>query len=402
MAAGPGTPVVYVPTTDGARIAVKRRPYAGGVPVIFVHGLAVNADLWDLPAVEGPGFHYRSLAALLQEAGLDIWLVNLRGHGAPRMRSEPAPSQTDWCVDHFILFDLPAVVEHVCAATRQRPFVIGASMGAMTLAGHLQGARLVECDGQQRIEADPAAAEARQMQLAGAVFVEFPAVLRWPDSAYDADGKLQWAALLRDWWRVDGDVNYPFEVLSRWGWLHAILDAAGQVPVNWLGGDPSREPWYTRLPKPLADGIARAEVAVVQAMMRMAGTFTGATHHRAEVMLRGRRYVFDHMKAGVLRQLTKCVRQRAFVSALGTPDHVYSDHYDTVRLPTLVVQGGCDRIANAEMTRRHFFERIPAADKQLLYFEEIAHGELEAAPVASAQVYPRVIEWLTARRGTPT
>jgi alpha-beta hydrolase superfamily lysophospholipase len=365
--------------------------------VIFLHGLAVNADLWDLPDVRGRNFQYRSLAKILHEAGYDIWLVNLRGHGAPRMLSTPPAGQTDWCVDHFILYDLPPVVERVMAETGRRPFVIGASMGAMTLAGYVQGARLAGTTEATRIIADPELAQVRQGNLAGAVFVEFPARLCWPNSLYDEKGRLQWGVLLRDWWRNDGDVNHPFEMLSRWGWLHALLDAVGQIPVNWVVAEQRGEPWYRSLPKLLADGIERVEIAVVQAMMRMAGTFTGATHHRAEVMLQGRRYVLDHMKAGVLRQLTKCVRARAFVSALGTPDHVYSDHYDLVRLPTLVVQGGRDRIANAEVTRTAFFERIPAEDKRFLFYEEIAHGEVEAAPVASEKVYPEIRAWLDER-----
>lgn len=391
-------PIVYVPAADGARIAIKRRPQPGGAPVIFLHGLAVNADLWDLPEVRGKDFHYRSLAKVLHAAGYDVWLVNLRGHGAPRMFSAPPEGQSDWCLDHFILYDLPAVVDHVLAETRRPPFVIGASMGAMTLAGYVQGARLAGDAEQPRVLADAETARARQQRLAGCVFVEFPARLCWPDSLYDEEGRLQWRVLLRDWWRNDGDVNHPFEMLSRWGWLHALLDAVGQIPVNWVLAEQSGEPWYRKLPGPLADGVEQVERSVVQAMLRIAGTFTGATNHRAEVMLQGRRYVLDHMKAGVLRQLTKCVRARAFVSALGTPDHVYSDHYDLVALPTLVVQGGRDRIANAEVTRTAFFERIPAADKCLLFYEEIAHGELEAAPIASEIVYPEIRAWLDQRR----
>jgi alpha-beta hydrolase superfamily lysophospholipase len=392
------SPIVYVPTADGARIAIKRRPHPTGTPVIFLHGLAVNADLWDLPDVRGKSFHYRSLAKVLHEVGYDIWLVNLRGHGAPRMLSMPPEGQSDWCVDHFILYDLPAVVDHVTAETRRRPFVIGASMGAMTLAGYVQGARLAAEVEHAGIVADADLARARQGCLSGCVFVEFPARLCWPESLYDEEGRLRWRVLLRDWWRNDGDVNHPFELLSRWGWLHALLAAAGQVPVNWVVAEQCGEPWYRKLPDPLAVGIERVELAVVQAMLRMAGTFTGCTNQRAEVMLQGRRFVLDHMKAGVLQQLAKCVRARAFVSALGTPDHVYSDHYDLVSLPTLVVQGGRDRIANAGVTRTAFFERIPAADKRLLYYEEIAHGELEAAPVASEKVYPVVRAWLDERR----
>lgn len=391
-------PLVHVPTADGARLVVKRRPTPGGTPVIFLHGLAVNADLWDLPEVRGADFHYRSLASVLHEAGYDIWLVNLRGHGRPRMLSTPAPGQADWCIDHFVLFDLPAVVARVRAETGRRPFIIGASMGAMTLAGYVQGAHVVATEGSVRVAGDAATAAQRQAELLGCVFVEFPARLAWPESLYDEHDRLRWRAAWRHWRRCDGDVNYPFELMARQRWLHTLLDAAGHVPVHWCVPSQQGRPWYGAFPAPLARGIEHLERSAVAAMLRMAGTFTGATNHRAEVMLRGRRYVFDQMKAGVLRQLTKCVRQRAFVSDTGTPDYVYSDHYDVVALPTLVVQGARDRIANAGITRSDFFDRIAARDKVFLLFEEIAHGELEAAPIASAKAYPAIRAWLDARR----
>jgi alpha-beta hydrolase superfamily lysophospholipase len=390
-------PIILIPTADGARIAVKHRPNPDAPPVIFVHGLAVNADLWDLPEIRGADFHYRSLASILHDRGYDVWLMNLRGHGGPRMLSEPAPGQQDWCIDHFILDDLPAVVDHVHHETRRRPFIIAASMGAMTLAGYAQGARRTGAGGDLRITADPERARRRQALLAGAVFAEFPAALRWPASLYDAQGRLRWDALLRDWWRTDGGANFPFEMLSRWGWLQALVSAAGGVPLDWLRHSHPDQPWYANLPAPLAEACRRLERRAVQAMLNWAGTFTGATHHRAEVMLQGRRYVMDHMKAGVLEQLAACVRARAFISHLGSPPHVYSEHYDALTLPLLVVQGGRDRIASPEVTRAAFFDRVASADKTFLFDPDVAHGEVEAAPVACERLYPPIRHWLDER-----
>ncbi len=388
-------PIEYIPTADHARIACLRRPTPGGQPVIFLHGLAANARLWDLPDIEGEGFHYRSLAAMLHDAGYDIWLVNLRGHGGPHMLSEPAPGQTDWCVDHFILFDLPAVVDHVQAQTGRRPFAIGASMGSMTLGGYVQGAVLEGAGAQAHIVADPTTARARQEQLAGCVFAEFPAALRWPDSAYDKTGGLQWRELVRDWWGSRQDANYSFELLSRWGWLLALLDSVGEVPLRKIGSA-DKEPWYRKLPAPLAEGMEKVERSVTEAILQLAGAFTGATDHRAEVVLQGRRYVMDHLKSGVMRQMAKGVRAQSFVSILGTPDHVYSDHYELIELPTLVLQGQRDRIANADVTREVLFERLSSTDKTYRLYDEIAHGEIEAAPIATERIYPEVLEWLQA------
>jgi alpha-beta hydrolase superfamily lysophospholipase len=370
------------------------------VPVVLLHGLAVNADLWDLPTLDGPDFRYRSLATVLHEAGYDIWLPNLRGHGAPHMLSTPPAGHSDWCVDHHILFDLPAVIDRVRSESRLRPLVIGASLGAMTLAGYLQGARLADTGGEQRIIEDADLARRRQQNLAGAVFAEFPAVLRWPASLYDERGRVKWGALAREWYRNDGEANFPFEVLARWQWLQALVAAAGHVPLHWFAGDREREPWYRQLPGSMGRGAARLERAAVQAVLQIAGTFTGATNHRAEVMLAGRRYCVEDMKAGVLDQLARCVRAGAFVSRIGSAEHVYSDHYELIESPTLVLQGGRDRIANADMTRREFFDRIASQDKTFRYYEEIAHGEMEAAPIATEKVYPEVLAWIGARSGT--
>jgi pimeloyl-ACP methyl ester carboxylesterase len=189
-----------------------------------------------------------------------------------------------------------------------------------------------------------------------------------------------------------------FEVAARAGWLIALVGAVGYVPVTWIRGERVRATWFSRLPRGLADLAQRVERSAMEVVLQTAGTFTGATNHRVEIMLSGRRYALDDMKAGVLRQFAQCVRRRAFVSALGAPEHVYSDHYHLIGLPTLVVQGGRDRVANAEMTRSAFFDVIPATDKTWLFLEPIAHGEIEAAPAACVEAYPQIRAWMDARR----
>ena len=99
----------------------------------------------------------------------------------------------------------------------------------------------------------------------------------------------------------------------------------------------------------------------------------------------------DHMKAGVLRQLAKSVRSGSFVSVIGTPDHVYADHYDMIACPTMVIVGGRDQIASAEVTRACFYEKIRSADRTFKLYDSIAHGEFEYAPIASDQVYPDIL-----------
>lgn len=390
----PHTPVEHAATTDGARIAITRRPTAG-TPIIFLHGIAVHGGIWNLPDVKGDDFEYRSLSTVLHEAGYDIWLANFRGQGADPAYSDPVPDQADWFVDHFIVFDLPAIVEHVTARTGRKPFIIASSMGALVLGGYLQGALLTD-DDSPHIVADPDLARSRQAALAGCVFAEYPAVLRWPRSLYGADGDLNWRTLLQDMFKHEPEYNYPFEALSRWSWLEAILTGAGHVPLDWLrsGKTGLRK---LKLPKFASEALEKAERAALEAFLKVAGKMNGSSNQRVEVIIEGRRRALDRIKSGVLKQLSKSIRARSFVSVLGSRDHDYAAHYSLITSPLVVVIGGRDRIANAEMTREGFFEVVQSSDKDFWLFDEIGHGELTAAPLSCEKVYPRILEWINLR-----
>jgi len=392
--------IIRIPTADGARIATKRKPTPNGFPVIFLHGLAVNADLWDIPDVIGDDVHFRSLPTILHEAGGDIWLVNLRGHGAPRMLSEPPPGMHDWCVDHFILYDLPAVIAHVRSATGLPPFIVANSMGAMTAAGYFQGAVLAGAPPRQHVALDAAEAQRRQAQVGGCVFVEFPAALRWPKSPFDEHGELRWREFTAEWLRNDASVNFPFEILSRFGWLEALIQAAGSLPLEWMRARGVGGPWWQGFPGPLADFCRSTEQAMLRALRGFAEKVKGSPHFHPDTFLNGPLRAVDHMKAGVLSQLAASVRAGAFVSGIGEPLHFYSDHYDQIVLPALVLSGLRDRIANAAVTREVFYDQIRSEDKTLHEYEDIAHGDFEYAPVACERVYPTVRAWILDRMTT--
>ena len=392
-----GDSIQYVQTRDGAHIACKRRPQPDATPVLFLHGLAANVNLWDIPTLTCEDGEFVSLPAMMHQQGHDVWLMNLRGHGEPNFFSQPPAEQTDWCVDHFIHYDLPAVLEHVYAQTGRRPFVIGNSMGAMTTAAYLQGAVLAESDAGAQIVADAEAARVRQQQVAGAVLVEFPAALRWPRSLYDEQGRLKWNDLLAQWRNTDSDANYPFEVLSRVNWLQAVLQATGQVRLDWLRPKPERLFWWRSLPAPLADVFERMDQAFLQGARRFAERFKGTQLFDPETFRQGLLPAADHMKTGVLMQMAASVRAGAFVSSLATPAYAYSDHYDAIELPVLVIVGGEDRIANADVTREAFFEQIRSTDKTFLLFDSYAHGDFEYAPAACRDIYPPVLQWIAER-----
>jgi pimeloyl-ACP methyl ester carboxylesterase len=389
--------IEYVSTADGARIAVKRRPVAGGMPVVLVHGLGTNGDQWDLPEVKTPDFHYRSLASRLEESGLDLWILNFRGCGWPAMHSAPPGHQRDWNVDHYITYDLPAVLEHVARATGQKPVVIGQSMGALVLAAHLVGAVREAGDdpGSSRIVLSQDAAAHRQAALRGAIFIEMPAALKWPSSLYRND-RLEWRQLLRNPMRGDPETNHLFEILSRWRWLERPVTAVGRIPLERLRSARQRRDWWRRLPGKWQDHGRRWHTKATQRLLDASSVVTGARHHRAEVVYHVKRMTMDGLQAGVLRQFGKCVRSSAFVSDTGSPDVVYSDHYEQIELPLLCIVGGRDRIANATVTQEVFFQRVRSADKQFLLFSSLSHGEFGIAPISCELVYPPILDWLHA------
>lgn len=113
-----------VQTADGVSLRLRRIPPHGGdsgePPVMLLHGLAANHR----------GFHLRerSFARWLAERGHDVWLPELRGHGASEVDG------WDWCLDDYLERDLPAIVEAIVAASRRDELRwVGHSMGGVLL-----------------------------------------------------------------------------------------------------------------------------------------------------------------------------------------------------------------------------------------------------------------------------
>lgn len=114
-----------VPTADGwtvvawHRKAVQRR-YA--LPVVLCHGLANNHSFMEFRGDQ-------NLAKFLSQAGFDCYSVDLRGAGAAR-----APDEGPWdaSFDDHVKFDLPALVDAVCAHAGTTQVVwVGHSLGGL-------------------------------------------------------------------------------------------------------------------------------------------------------------------------------------------------------------------------------------------------------------------------------
>ncbi len=133
-------------TSDGWTLVVTRyepvpQPFSQpllGEPLLLVHGFSQNRHTWT------SGEFVKNLLYF----GLDIHIVELRGHGKSSQRLQherseltgrPLPPDLDygWDLDSYLLHDLPAAVAAVKELTgRRRIFYCGHSMGGMLGYGY--------------------------------------------------------------------------------------------------------------------------------------------------------------------------------------------------------------------------------------------------------------------------
>ncbi len=116
-----------IATADGAGLVLHRHQNPGP-SVLLVHGLSSNHWTWEIDEVRNLG-HY------LSNAGLDTWLLDLRGHGESRRAADGKPQRSGWVVDDYGRYDLPAAVDLVLAESgRDQVGYVGHSMGGMVAA----------------------------------------------------------------------------------------------------------------------------------------------------------------------------------------------------------------------------------------------------------------------------
>jgi len=111
------------------RVGLALHHYPGGGrrhPVLCCHGLASNRLAFDVDATV-------SLARHLAARGYDVFLLELRGHGASQR-----PPRWGWDFDHYVERDLPAAVDAVRAHTgAPKVHWVGHSMGGLLAYAHL-------------------------------------------------------------------------------------------------------------------------------------------------------------------------------------------------------------------------------------------------------------------------
>ena len=100
-----------------------RRFRGTGPAVLLLHGLAARSLIFDAPG--------RSLAQWLAQSDFDVFVPELRGHGASEW------PKRDWGIREYLTLDIPALIDAICASSgRNDIHWIGHSMGGILLLCH--------------------------------------------------------------------------------------------------------------------------------------------------------------------------------------------------------------------------------------------------------------------------
>lgn len=181
---------------DGVTLALHRVPARPGPrgALLLVHGAFTGHRVW----------LRRGCSTFLTECGFDVWLADLRDHGASAR--EPAPRA--WHFEDWILHDAPALVAAVRAATRGLPLAwIGhSSGGAVGLCATACGA--APCDAIVGIATPGPRRLGTVRHLGARALIALARRLgRFPARALGLGAEDEAADVLADWldWNVQGE-----------------------------------------------------------------------------------------------------------------------------------------------------------------------------------------------------
>lgn len=347
------------PTADGATLRLKRYANPQGTPVLLCHGFGGCGASFDLPR-EG-----HNMAVYLARQGFDVWISSWRGCG-----HEPYDSEcVSWThtIDDLAIYDAPALVDGVAAATGRKVFWIGHSMGGHILYMYLQGVRF---EG-GRVVSDPELVRTRHEKLLGGLTIGSP-----PGFSYSR-----------------GDPYY-IAFKSRPG--TAVLNFLNQQMLQ-------KEIQSPRISGPAA-GTGRLGPRLTMALSRSPLViFTYCRRNTdKDTTTSLAKWGTGDASAGMYVQLFSSLLDERFLEHPGRGEpgtlYDYTAGMGLLELPILFLTGSED-FANPHTIRRLGYEAVSSPVKEYVNLEGYGHTDLLMGKTVASDVYPRIVEWIRSLGG---
>ena len=118
-----------------SHIGIYGQASKGKQPIVLVHGSFTNRGFW--LSSQGIGF-----ARYLVEAGFDVWLMEMRGHGLSPRNLQYKNNN----LEQYATSDVPSVNKFVIEKTGLKPIWLGHSMGGVLISTALAAGTLVDFD----------------------------------------------------------------------------------------------------------------------------------------------------------------------------------------------------------------------------------------------------------------
>jgi pimeloyl-ACP methyl ester carboxylesterase len=348
-------------TADGVTLRLKRYANPEGDPVLLCHGFGSNGTSFDLPS-EG-----HNLAVYLARLGYDVWISSWRGCG-----HEPYDSACgDWShtIDDLAVYDAPALVDGVSAATDKPVFWIGHSMGGHILYMYLQGVHFE--DG--RVVSDPALIAERNGKLSGGVTIGSPPGFRYQK----------------------GD-PYSLVFGSRAG--RAVINAMNQemlkneVTSPHVAGLSSMGKLIEKHPR-LVMAVSRSPFMFVTYCRRNTDKDTTTQLTRLGV---------GDASAGMYVQLFSALLDEEFLEHPGRcspgSQYDYTANMGVISLPIFFLTGTED-FANPRTIKALGYEKVSSSTSEYACLDGYGHTDLIMGRDVEREVFPLISDWIDTING---
>ncbi len=387
-------------TEDGVILGIKRYPCAGGIPLLFLHGAAQNANGWDCP--------YRELGMgrIFSDLGFDVWMANFRNHGRFPFRSESGRYSPS--LDDYAFYDLPALVEKITGKTGMKPFIIGQSMGGVSalmyltggvlkrepvglkkpgkynLGRLLSGGRIRLSPGNAcpvRLEMDLEEARKRNSGIRGVALLATPPISRWaisrridlkPGTLMNSGMKFFFGLLRNPVAKgvLERIRRFPTGSSLLFEKTDSVIPQLSNI-ICFMGLTPlSRELWH---PRNMVMELVRHEL-----METLEDTPVRTAYQFAEWARRKECHSYYRLK-----QSKKTI--------------AFARYLDRVTAPLYFITGNHDPWAAPEAVRESDYTAAGSEDKTFIRLKGFGHNDLRLSPRAALEVAPLISEWIEER-----